>query len=195
MSGENRLTVYELLTELWRLEKSSPNLCKLPEDLEDRLREYISKTRSYLKVSDKRSLTASLREEELEAVRRLAGELFEMRMRKIIRAALKGESLENLYGFERRFYAETHREIEEHKEKIRELTSITLYRSWKPIPSRYVVVCFQRDFPQIVGQDLKTYGPFKRGDIVSLPGENAQTLLLRGVVKKLTVSSPEVKID
>lgn len=192
MSGEMGATAYELLLELWRLEKASPGLIKLPDGLEERLREYFSKMRGYLKVSDKRSLTAGIREAELEAAAKLAESLFKLRLEKIMRAASRGEVPENLHGFEKGVYASLQRIIQEQRERVRNIITAA-YRGWRPIESEYELVCFLQDFPQIVGEDLRSYGPFKRGDIAALPRGNARTLMMRGVARKLSVSGPEVE--
>jgi len=42
-------------------------------------------------------------------------------------------------------------------------------------------VCFVQEIPAIVGSDMKTYGPFKRGDIAKLPPRNARALIKQGV--------------
>jgi len=192
MSGEG-VGVYELLVELWRAERASAGLTKLPEELEKLLRDYVARAKSYLKVSDRRSLTAGLREAELRAVTRLAEELFQLRAEKIFRATMRGEVPENLYGFEHALYSGFRRLLSDHREKVKALTEVAAYEGWRPIESGYELVCFLQDFPQIVGEDLKTYGPFKSGDIAALPPGNARALLMRGVVRRISVAEPEVE--
>jgi len=191
MSGEGS-EVYELLIGLWRAERESRELAELPEKLEKLLREYVARAKAYLKVSDKHSLTAGLREAELRAVIQLAERLFELRTEKIVRAAMCGEVPENLYGFEHTLYSDLRRLLTDHRERVRTLTQVIAYKDWKPIEAGYELVCFLTDFPQIVGEDLKTYGPFKSGDIASLPPGNARALLMRGVVRRLRVLEPEL---
>lgn len=185
--------VYELLVELLRVERESEGLAELPRELEKLVREYVARAKSYLKVSDRRSLGARLREAELEAVVKLARELFSLRAEKIVKAALRGEVPENLYEFERALYSGLQRVLSDHRERVKALTEVAAYKDWRPIQSKYELVAFLQDFPQIVGEDLKTYGPFKRGDIAAIPPGNARALLMRGVVKLLRVSEPEIR--
>lgn len=191
MSGE--VSVYELVYELWKIENSIDELGKLPEGFEDKLREYFSRLKSYLRVSDKTMLSTSLREAEVEAVAKLVQSLFEVRLGKIIRAVEMGSYLENMSGFEKNIYMSLHRILSEYRRYIESIILATAYSGWKTIESDYDVVCFQQDFPQIVGEDLKTYGPFKKGDIAVLPRANAQTLTFKGIAYKLTIMTPELE--
>lgn len=191
MSGE--VSIYELVYELWKIENSIDELGKLPEGFEDKLREYFSRLKSYLRVSDKTMLSTSLREAEVEAVAKLVQSLFEVRLGKIIRAVEAGSYPENMSGFEKNIYMSLHRILSEYRRYIESIILATAYSGWKTIESDYDVVCFQQDFPQIVGEDLKTYGPFKKGDIAVLPRANAQTLTVKGIAYKLTIMTPELE--
>jgi len=49
------------------------------------------------------------------------------------------------------------------------------------------VVRFLQDIPEIVGTDLKIYGPFKKEDVGSLPNQNAYALVKQGAAKEIEV--------
>jgi len=49
------------------------------------------------------------------------------------------------------------------------------------------VVRFLEDIPEIVGVDLRIYGPFKKEDVASLPAPNAQALERQGAAKAIEV--------
>lgn len=189
MSGE--VSVYELVYELWKIENSTDVLAKLPEGFEEKLREYFSKIKSYLKVSDKKMLSTSLKEAELDSTAKLVESLFEVRLRKILRAVQSGIYPDTMCSFEKNTYMSLHRILSDHKKYVESIMMTAAYTGWKTIGSNYDIVCFQQDFPQIVGEDLKTYGPFKKGDIAVLPRANAQTLIVKGVVYRLTIMAPE----
>jgi len=61
-----------------------------------------------------------------------------------------------------------------------------------PPPTQYVKVRFLKEVPAIVGADIKTYGPFKEGDIVELPKENAEVLVKQGLASYELVPAPPV---
>ena len=49
------------------------------------------------------------------------------------------------------------------------------------------VVRFLQDIPEIVGVDLKIYGPYKKEDVGSLPRENAHALIMQGAAMQIEV--------
>jgi DNA replication initiation complex subunit (GINS family) len=50
---------------------------------------------------------------------------------------------------------------------------------------QYLFVRFKTDLPQIIGVDSKTYGPFKKEDVATLPRENALPLIKRDAVQEI----------
>jgi DNA replication initiation complex subunit (GINS family) len=50
---------------------------------------------------------------------------------------------------------------------------------------RMTVLRFLKDIPEIIGADMKSYGPFKVEDIASLPKDNAKILIKQGMVEKI----------
>ena len=59
-----------------------------------------------------------------------------------------------------------------------------------PAPLEYAKVRFLKDAPAIVGADMKTYGPFEKGEIAELPKPNAEALVKRGVATYELVPPP-----
>ena len=51
-----------------------------------------------------------------------------------------------------------------------------------------MVVRILRELPEMIGVDMKTYGPFKPEDIASLPAENAKTLIRQGAAVEVEQS-------
>jgi hypothetical protein len=43
--------------------------------------------------------------------------------------------------------------------------------------SQLLLIRFLEDHPQLVGVDLKTYGPFKPDDLAAIPAENARLII------------------
>ena len=54
-------------------------------------------------------------------------------------------------------------------------------------PIELSVVRFLQDIPEIVGTDLKIYGPYKKEDVGSLPNQNARALVMQGAAKEIEV--------
>ncbi len=56
-------------------------------------------------------------------------------------------------------------------------------------PIELSVVRFLQDIPEIVGTDLKIYGPYKKEDVGSLPNQNARALVMQGAAKEIEVKN------
>ena len=50
-------------------------------------------------------------------------------------------------------------------------------------PSKRVTLRILKDIPDLIGSDMKSYGPFLVEDVASLPPENAELLIKRGLGK------------
>lgn len=193
MSADSRGDVYELIIEAWRLERGEEELAKLPEDLLENVRKYVGEMKHQLKVSDRGTLAAELRESSLSATIKVVRELFELRLRKLIKAAIEGKPLQNLVGFEHRVYPRLISLIKEYRDNVEELTEAMAYQDWERVPSKYELVCFLRDMPEFVGIDLEHYGPFKAGDLAALPPENARNLEVAGIARVVKILQPGLK--
>ena len=184
-------SIYELLTTLWRKERESEELAKLPEDFGRRVQEYIGSVKHYLKVSDKQSLSYELKRAELEAVTSLLNELFRLRLRKILNLILQENLPENLFDFESRICLNLLESVKEYRRRVRELMVSVAYRDWREIKSTLIPVYFLKEHDKIVGSDHRTYGPFKPGDIAALPPENAKVLEMKDVARVLRALEPK----
>jgi DNA replication factor GINS len=54
---------------------------------------------------------------------------------------------------------------------------------------RFILIRFLEDHPQLVGIDLRTYGPFKADDLAVLPMENARVIIRRNGAEPVTVGA------
>lgn len=192
MSNNPEKDVYEALIELWRRELESSSLVKLPDDLAQKLKEYIGGMKHYLKVSDKEALSTEIREAAVKATSRLVKELFELRLRKILRHALNNTQPENLLQFEMRLYPGFLKLIQDYREGVEEIAEAMAYQDWAQMRTRYEVVSFLKDVDQIVGPNLEVYGPFKAGDVATLPEETARNLELAAIVRIIKILEPKV---
>ena len=192
MSEDPEKDVYEELNEIWLREVESEDLSKLPDDLAEKLREYVGSIKHYLKVLDKEALSSEIREAAANAVIKLVQEIFELRLRKITRKILRGEIPENLFGFELSFYSNAVRLFQDYREKVKEMATAVAYQNWEEIKTKNEVVYFLKEVSQIVGPNLEVYGPFKPGDIATLPVENARSLEMAGTVRVIKVLEPKL---
>jgi DNA replication factor GINS len=136
--------------------------------------------------TDAHAIQGHLILKEKEVAIRLLDELRETRLRKIVGAAKSGKEInpENLTKEEKNLITRVNESLTSFKEK----------RSLKPPPAyapeektELTVVRFLQDIPEIVGVDLKIYGPYKKEDVGSLPRENAHALIMQGAAMQIEV--------
>jgi len=179
-------SVYEKLVSAWLKEKNSKELTEISSELFEQLRKHVSELRHSIRLSTRDSITEELKRAEIETLTRLANSLLRMRYEKIISHILNEKYPENMLPFERQFYHYVNLAISEHLEMI-DMISTSFRLPAVEIVQKYVVVAFLQDFPKIVGEDLREYGPFKSGDIAILPRENARNLTKQGIAKQIVI--------
>ncbi|MEM5772631.1 MAG: hypothetical protein QXL86_00145 [Candidatus Aenigmatarchaeota archaeon] len=173
---------FELIRKIQREEERSPKLSKLPENFYQNVKNYLQQKRRILEKMEDRKASV-----ELKNIERLIEDIFNRRERKIVTQAINsarvGLSVENLTDEEKEFFEKvkeiikSRREkfLKEMMEKLEEKESISM-------------VVFKEAVPEFVGADMKTYGPFEKGDIAKLPEENAKILIEKGLAEEFKVS-------
>jgi len=180
--------LYNELYELWKKEKENEKaIQRLPKNFYAKIAAYIKKTREENRMLDKKTTKAKLLDLEFKNVKIMAGELFEIRYRKLWETALARETVamdalteeeENLYGkvlpLAEAYHAFSKDILRGHLSAIENDAKQTM-----------MVLRFVQEIPALVGSDLKTYGTFAQEDIAALPSENARILLKQGVAVKV----------
>jgi hypothetical protein len=142
--------------------------------------------REELQMLDEKTLKARLLSEELERVKKLSSDLIHSRYRKMFNSILNGKIISSdiLTSEEEVSYSgisSTWKYVEDVlKDVLR--GRIPIVRSLKNMekPKR-ILVRFLKGIPALIGPDMKAYGPFNVEDVASLPAENAEVLLKRGI--------------
>jgi DNA replication factor GINS len=134
---------------------------------------------------DSKAVQSRLVIREKEVARRLLDELRETRLRKILENAKIGISIaeENLTTEERTFM----RNLSDLLATFRKNEIQIEDTSRAATRAELMVVRFLQEIPEIVGTDLRIYGPYKKEDVGSLPAENAQALIKQGAAKPIAV--------
>lgn len=183
---------YNRLLEAWRKERRSPNLQPLPEGFLRDMSEYVSRLREQTRMLEHESMRGRIALKEKENAERLLRELFQQRLRKIVVSEVDNASIEAsvLTLEEKRLHSELRRLLAEHSDRLK---SILMGRA-PPLEARpsprggLKVVRFVEALPAIIGIDMKTYGPFNPEDVASIPAENAENLIRRGIAKEVEVA-------
>lgn len=164
---------YETIRKIATDEKNNPKLVQLPEAFFEEVKIYIDKK---TKMSEgKQDIW------ELQSAKRVLQDILDMREKKILTSALyhvrAGIVPENLTDKEKEFFNTLVNNIKDFQSKRKEML--------EGEPVRKYVVGILDDMPQFVGTDMKNYGPYVKGDVVTLPEEISKVLVERGSARKI----------
>jgi DNA replication initiation complex subunit (GINS family) len=164
---------YETIRKISNDEKNSQKLAALPEGFFDEVRIYLDKK---AKMSEGRQDVW-----EIQSARRVLQDILDLREKKILTLALfnvrSGLVPDNINEHERGFFNTLVNNIKEFQTKRKETLEGT--------PIKMDVIGVLEDIQPFVGKDMKTYGPFGKGDVVSLPEEIAKLLTESGSARKI----------
>lgn len=175
--------MYNDLYKAWKSEKTAENPQPLPADFYQRAAGYLKGLEDDSAGADTRTIQGRLLVHEKENAHRLLLELRQTRLQKIVNSAKDGRAIgtDGLTDEEKALAVQFNESIASFKQgKIPEPTP--------PLePEVLSVVRFLNDVPEIVGVDLKIYGPYKKEDVGSIPNQNAQALIKQGLAREIEV--------
>ena len=179
--------MYDELLNAWREEKHNHELQKLPSNFYDRLAKYIKKIREEKRMLDKKTIRGKLLQQEEENVRRLTKELVQTRYKKINNIVYDGGSppSSSMIQQEVNLFNKILNSYDSYRNLTKSLLQGQIPKESKPELRDLKVVRFVREMPQLIGADLKTYGPFKQDEIATLPDENARNLIKQGIATEI----------
>lgn len=176
---------YEDVKQAWLAEKTSRELVEIPEEFYQNAAKYVAQLNLELKRSE--PLRGELLQEELRDVFRMIQEIHLSRVFKVIDEIAQGRLPAPLLERERCTFSEIRQSLEK---LYTELVSSTMTGKAELVAPREitnVLLIMQAEVPPIVGDDLRQYGPFKRGEIASLPRRSAELMVKHGLARKLEV--------
>jgi len=196
---------YKILYESWRREKQRQEIQPLPEGFFSAMATYVIQLREQSRTIDKTTVKGKLVEKERDYVDNMLQDLDRLRLHKLVSAELNGTPIEplNLTAEEKHLQVELRRLIAAHIQGMKQIIQGREPKYVAPIdnppqvtpypqpPSKHSekgedalkVVRFTQPLPAIMGVDMKTYGPFKAEDVASLPAQNADNLIRKGIAK------------
>ncbi len=178
--------MYNDLYKAWKAEKTNTALQPLPEDFFKRTQTYVQTLDENSRKTNSNTLQDGLILKEKEISGRLLAELRETRLKKLMDAAKNTNQVPStLLTDEEKILIDN---LEKSLHSF--VQSDGGERAITPDTSEILelkVVRFVQDIPEIVGVDLKMYGPYKKEDIASIPEQNAQALIKQGAAKAIEV--------
>ncbi len=181
--------MYNELYDVWQKENGADELTELPSDFYARIVEYLRLLRQEGRMLDKRTVKARLLTTERMKVERMIRGIFFVRYRKLIQKVSSGNEIAQhvLSSEEDKLRSHCLPAIEEHRVLGRNLVRGRL-SAGDVGRNRLIVLRFLKEVPQIIGADLKAYGPYKTEDVASLPAENGDVLIKQKYAEKVEVS-------
>ena len=176
MSGSKEIDINSLYTIVLR-ETENETIQEIDPNLYTLISNFIGK----LKREEYDNIEAKIKENLVNIITNLTSLLLNIRLEK----AKSSENLDfsNLLD-EEKFVLDREEEIRERTEMILSATLNGRSKLLEAISQNHktksIVLRFLKEVEQIVGTDLKEYGPFKTEDIATLPYENAHALIAIG---------------
>jgi len=183
---------YNRLLDAWRREKHDHRLQPLPEFFTTEMSTYASRLREQTRMVDRGSMRGKIAFKEKENAESMLQDLFQIRLRKIFASEIDNIPIPatNLIPDEKRLQAEFRHLLSRHSEHIKSLLTGRASQTEEQLQQRrgFKIVRFVEALPAIMGIDMKTYGPFNSEDVASIPTENAENLIRRGIAKEVETS-------
>jgi DNA replication factor GINS len=179
--------LYNELYKAWKSEKSSEKTQPLASDFYQKVQTYLSGLEQDSASLEAHTLQGRLTLKEKEIVSRLLQELKETRLQKLVNITKQHGTVDatDLTEEERNLVKGIDDSLQAFEHGRSEPAGTTNTASEERI--ELSVVRFLQDIPEIVGTDLKIYGPYKKEDVASLPNQNAHALVKQGAAKEIEV--------
>ena len=179
--------MYNELYRAWKSEKSSEKTQPLARDFYQRVQMYLNGLEQDSATLEANTLQGRLTLKEKEVVTRLLRELKETRIQKLVNITKHRGDMDatGLTEEERTLVKGIDDALQTFEQGRNEVAGTKSPTAEETI--QLSVVRFLQDIPEIVGTDLKIYGPYKKEDVGSLPNQNAQALVKQGAAKEIEV--------
>lgn len=180
---------YRELRVVHQSEKRNPNLTEVDPDFFEKARGYIKKIEESL-ASEKDEHKRKLMEDELKSAKQILLEIYELREKKIVLAALSkirgGKPDTRVFlKKERELFDEILKFLENYRKIILEGEEKEVEKGHKFEESgAKIIALIKDDIPRFVGPDMKKYN-LRKNDLVTLPESIFKILEKRGVAERV----------
>lgn len=173
------------LVRLYKEEKTSRDLVEISEDFYQSVAKHISQLTSEIKRAG--SPVRELLHEELRNVVFMVQEIHLTRVFKAMNKMVQGYPPAPLIDRERYAYSEIRQSLEKLQADLVQRAISGKVEVAAPPNITNVLLLMLADIEKIVGADMKSYGPFVKGEIASLPTANAEIIARHGMARKIVV--------
>jgi DNA replication initiation complex subunit (GINS family) len=174
--------MFNELFKVWKKEEDNVELQSLSQDFYVTINRYLNDLREKIE-KEQDAVKIELIKEEYNYAVKILSKLVNVRLKKIMKNVIEGKKvpLELLAEEEREAFSLLNKVVDlivEFKEKL-------FKGKIEEEKKKAVVVRLLQELPEIVGEDLKVYGPFENEDVAVLPEENAEALVKRGAAERI----------
>jgi len=168
---------YSLLREIQKKELDSTRITPLDEGFYQEASDFLKK-----KKGEAFSSGSSLSIKEYENIKKIIDTIKERREEKIVLMAIRGDgNTSGLTPEEKGLLKELSGAVEKFRGKVLEL----LAEEETTLPEKKSKVKLLKDIEPYKGLDSNVYGPFRSGDEIELPSEEAEWLLKARMAEKV----------
>ncbi len=199
---------YGRLHEAWDKERQNKDLQTIPDDMLHEMRDYIATINKT--PTDENTLAGQLTRTEKKYANQILRELTEMRLKKIVTLEVNNQPIDAqamtpeeqklhsnfrhlLTGFRQGSDMPEIAPISvtsksEPKQQVKPTRAKPTPKPViKPTDVTLILVRFLQPLPAIMGIDMKAYGPFQPEELATIPAQNAENLIKRGIAKPVEV--------
>jgi len=176
------------ILDAYKKELGSPKLSELSEGFYQGVGKLVSRLLFEIKRGDE--LQRELLQEELNNVVFLVQEIHTARVLKAMEEVSGGETPTSILERERQAFSDVRQELEKLGEELVSPALSGKVEVSAPFQKTRVAVLMLSEQPEkIIGPDLQSYGPFEKGEIVSLPEPSADMMVRRGQARRVGVKA------
>ncbi len=165
------MITYETLRSIEQEERIGKKLAKLPDRFLLEVIDYMQKKEAMAKEKGDKW--------ELKTAKQRFQNIMELRERKIVNFTLSfvrsGAVPENMMPEERELFDGVVKRVHDFHDKRR--------KAMTGESTTFKTVAFLQQLPQFVGIDMGYYGPYRQGDIATVPEDNARLLIEKGAAE------------
>ena len=189
-SGGGELDMYDELYVAWRFELENAELGGLSSNFYARAADYLRRIKEENRLTDKKTVKATLLENEFARVNCMLQELILARYKKLAAIVTKSQKLPSdlLADEEVKLCTGFLSFAEAYQKFVADLLQGQVSAASRTEVHKRVALRFVKEIPAVIGVDMKTYGPFMAEDVASVPAENAKILVKQGLAELVEIS-------
>jgi DNA replication initiation complex subunit (GINS family) len=191
-------TRYTRLHTAWENETKREELQNIPDDFLHEMKNYTNQLNKT--TANTETLSGNLTQTERQYANHMLKQLIETRLDKIIKSELNGLPIDAqaMTPEEQQLHSNLRQLLTGYRQGVelpvpRPQPKQTSPQKKEPSPplkieekdTEQVLVRFLQPLPAIMGIDMKAYGPFQPEELATIPRQNAENLIKRGVAKRV----------